>query len=257
MSIALAFFLIIFSIFLHELGHALYMKKYKIPIETFSVGLPFPLKIKFTSQKIFEGATVQFTPFLLGAFVSPTKEGEELHKSLPYIHQADIYGAGPLANIIFSGILGILYVILDITDGTFESKAFWTLGIFAAFTFLLCVFRKIFMRYLTVPIGLMLAVFVVWSMLGAPTESVGGPVSITQEVTKVAINIPQAIRIAMLLSLSIGLFNLLPLVPLDGGKILNTVVGKYLGKTVQKIHLIGTSIIFVCLVGIAILSDFF
>ncbi len=75
MTIALATFLIVFSIFLHELGHAHYMTKYGIPIEVFSIGFWFPLKIPFSSKKILNGAKLQITPFLLGEYVKPTKEG--------------------------------------------------------------------------------------------------------------------------------------------------------------------------------------
>jgi len=76
--------MVVFSVFLHELGHAHYMSKYGVPIKTFSIGFPFPLKISFRSKKILNGAKIQITPLIILAYVQPTDEGATMMLQLPY-----------------------------------------------------------------------------------------------------------------------------------------------------------------------------
>lgn len=255
MAIAFAVFLIIFSIFLHELGHALYMRKYGIPIKIISVGLPFPIKVKFSSKRIFDGATLQFTPFLLGAFVKVTDAGERMIKELPYKQQADIYGAGPLANLLFSGFLMILYRVLKSDVGFLQSL--WSYKQLVTVVILVILFlgREFFSRYLMIPLGIAFSGMVAWSIFKAPMESVVGPVGIVKIIREMATNVPEAILIALVISLSIGLMNTLPLMPLDGGRTFDVLIGKYLRSGTQSLYRGLTMSLLLLLFLFGLLSD--
>ncbi len=236
------------------------MRKYGIGIQTFSIGLPFPIKVAFRSKKIFDGAVLQITPlFLLGAFVKPTDEGEKRMKELPYKQQADIYGAGPLANILFSGILFVFYVLLKSRFGFL----FWQwgyeppiiTGIIIGISVALFWGRKLFSRYIMLPMGITYLGMIGWEIFKDPMKSMAGPVGIAKIVGG-ATNLPDAIFIGMLLSFTIGLCNTLPLIPLDGWRTCDALIGRYARRGTQFYYGIVTGVILFGLFGFAIFSDF-
>jgi len=254
-TIALAVFIIIFSVFLHELGHALYMKKYGVPIEIFSIGLPFPIKIKFSSKKILGGATLQFTPLLLGAFVQPTEKGEKKMSQLPYGQQADIYGAGPLANILFGGILLlIIYIILAIDRSglLWNYKLLVTMGGAVAMLFL---GRKLFSRFLLLPIGWFLFAITAWLMYQEPMKAMQGPVSTIKFVGEYSTGVYEAVLVAAVISIAIGVTNALPLYPFDGGRIMGAAL-KNQSEGLQITFKVTTGILAASLIAIALFGDF-
>lgn len=254
MTLALTVFLVIFAIVLHEGGHAFYMQKYGIPIEKFSIGLPFPLCIRFKSKNILGGATIQLTPLLLGAYVKPTEEGAKMLESRRYSECADIYGAGVLANLLFAYFLFLVYNILDSNAGLLPGlassesiKSVLALG-------LLFIFRKIFSRFLMLPLGTVIAALTIWSITQTPTQAVGGPVMLANIVGS-AVDIPSTILIAGVISWAIGVFNMLPITPLDGGKIVEALLMRFGPVTVNMYRNL-SFMLFLALIGLALFSDF-
>lgn len=261
MAITLTVFIVIFSVFLHELGHALYMRKYGIAIKTFSVGLPFPLKIKFSSEKVFGGATIQLTPLLLGAFVEPTEEGGKRMQGLSYYRQADIYGAGPLANLLFAAglLLGFfLYVqILTVSHLGFVA-VLWNMKIVVPLIILFGLYfgRKLFSRFLMHIAGIALLVLTAWLMFKDPTNAVMGPIGMGKLVGDFAVNYPKAIYLAAIFSGAIGAMNMLPLFPLDGGQSVNAFLRSIGMKRIGSVFTTVSGYMFLGLILWAITSDF-
>lgn len=254
MFIALTAFLVIFSLFLHELGHALYMKKYGVPIETFSIGLPFPIALRFRSKKFLNGALIQFTPLLLGAYVKSTSyKGEDPTALLSYKEQADIYGAGPLANFIFG--LSILLALGTWTN--WENTSAYLLNyrtlLMLAFLITFSIAPKWFSRYLMLPLGVSMMVLTVWLIFQDPGKSVSGPVGIAKIMGE-ASGVYTSLLISSFLSVSIGLFNTFPLLPLDGGRTMNALIGRY--PNLQAAYQLISAVILLMLFSFAILSDF-
>lgn len=261
MTIALAVILIIFSVFLHELGHAIYMQKYGIPIKTFSIGLPFPLKITFSTPKILNGATLQFTPLLLGAYVEATVEGAEKTKELSYFKQADIYAAGPLANFLFTALLlaGIFFYSniakapeASIQEAFLDTKFLIALGAFFAFYF----GRTLFSRFLMPILGVTLLFVTIWLITKDPTGSIMGPVGIGKAIGDSAVTYSRAIYIGAVISGAIGATNILPLCPLDGGQTVRTLLEKTGFVHISKVFTKVTQVMFIGLIILAFSSDF-
>lgn len=254
MFIALTAFLVIFSLFLHELGHALYMKKYGLPIEIFSIGLPFPIALKFRSKRFLNGALIQLTPFLLGAYVKPVSYKDiDPTNSLSYKEQADIYGAGPLANFIFG--LSILLMLGIWTN--WENALAYLLNyrtlLMLAFLATLSIAPKWFSRYLMLPLGISMMILTAWLIFQDPAKSVSGPVGIAKIMGN-ASGIYTSLLISSFLSVSIGLFNTFPLLPLDGGQAMNALLGRY--PSLQAAYQFVSVVLSLMLFSFAILSDF-
>lgn len=101
----LRFILILFvCVFIHELGHFLAAKMFKMKVPEFGIGFPLPFvpkaKIKLFS---FQGTDFTLNPLLLGGFVRFDNKEFNSYKALPKI---GVQAAG----VIFNFILGFLII---------------------------------------------------------------------------------------------------------------------------------------------------
>lgn len=250
MTIAIFVFLLCVSMFVHELGHALYMQKYGVRIKTFSIGLNCPLKIQFKSERVLGGATVQITPLLVGAYVEPAEDGVETLQSLPYKERADVSGAGPLANIMFAVLLVLVYKALLKGWDFFEPSTMIGVGVLAALYY----GRKILSRYIFLPLGIVLTASLVWGVIHDPLETVAGPIGIIKMATEHSSSVAEIVIFSVLISLAIGLMNLLPFYPLDGGRIAEALLQNRSERAQNAFRLVGV-VLLLLLVGLAFAAD--
>ncbi len=138
-------FILAFSITIHEFGHFIVAKLFKIPVEKFSIGFGPPLFRKQIGETDFR---IAYFPF--GGYVKMTgeEEGEVLKKKeknpekpapefgfydAPLIHRILVVFSGPLFNIVSAffvfifiyGIFGVYinpYMRIEITDNNFAQK---------------------------------------------------------------------------------------------------------------------------------------
>ncbi|AHH08080.1 RIP metalloprotease RseP [Borrelia anserina] len=132
MSIFLSVLSFSFIIFIHELGHFLFAKLFKVKVEVFSVGIGpslFKIKIKDTEYR--------FSPIFLGGYCK-LKGAEHLENELRLNRQLEadkdsifgisnfkkilIYFAGPLFNLIFALVIFIVIEMLGIVYPDYSSK---------------------------------------------------------------------------------------------------------------------------------------
>lgn len=209
-------FLLGFLVGIHEGGHFLVAKLCKVKVNEFSIGFgPAILKWQGTETKY----ALRIIP--LGGFVS--LEGEEAQFSdeerafcnASILKRIAIVSAGAIVNIIFALIA---YLIIS---GSFESTRIFakvTLeGVISIFT------NRITASDLTGPIGI--------SKIVAQTNG-----------------IKQFCYVLAVISMSLGVTNLIPFPPLDGGKILLLLIEavrrkKLKAETEAKISLIGLAIL--------------
>ena len=224
----LAFFSIFTVVVLvHELGHFLAARKAGVKVYEFSIGFPFSPKI----VTLFRHRETEFTLRLLplGGFVSFSKDGDEEAQDLfgaSSSYRALILSAGALSNICFAFLLLVsVYMLgkhLPMTAAISESaRAVWS-----------------------VVSGT--AAFLVNALSGhGSLDTMAGPVGIAVIAGKAAAKgILNALYFTGMLSLSLGIMNLIPFPALDGGQLvmllIETLRKKPLSvKTYQVVNTVG------------------
>lgn len=232
MIISVIAFIVVFTVvvLVHELGHFIAARKAGVKVYEFSIGFPFSPKI-FT---LFRYKETEFTFRLLplGGFVSFSQEGDEDAKELfnaSRFNRALIMSSGSLFNIVFAFLIFIpIFVIakhLPLVDATvLSAKTIWI-----------------------ITSGTVILIFNIFSGLSS-MEGLAGPVGIAlmagQAASKGFLNL---LYFTGMLSMSLGIINLIPLPALDGGQLIMLMVESIRRKplsikTYQITNLIGISL---------------
>ena len=229
-------FLLGFLIFIHEGGHFIVAKLCKVKVKEFSIGFG---KIIWQKQKKETKYTLRLIP--LGGFCNMEGESEEsddegsFSKASVWKRMAIIL-AGATVNILF-GILVYFLIIstvaiqfMDPAKDTIFNRIYY--GAKNTGVFIISIFESI----KTLFAG------------GIATDQMVGIVGISEVIVKTT-GIINYIYLLAVISVSLGVTNLLPIPALDGGKILILIIEIIRGKpmkveTEAKIQLIGFSIIF-------------
>ncbi len=197
-------------ILIHELGHLIAAKRLGIPVERFSIGFGprlWSIRRQETEYRI------SLLP--LGGYVLPKMESEE-----------DFFAIAPGKRILFSlggpviNILAALplFAILNIRDAGFGFRALTIEPVLQTVSTLVRMIESI-------------------PHLFASPENLRGVVGIVSEGAQFAGTDPlRVLSFLALISLNLALFNLLPLSPLDGGKVLLTVLER-IHRPLVRLHL--------------------
>ena len=218
-------FLLGFLVFIHEGGHFLVAKLFKVKVNEFSIGFGPSIWKKQGKETKYN---IRLLP--LGGFVD--LEGEQGNSdsensfskaSIP--KRMAIVLAGPLVNIVF-GILVYFLLILFI-------KSDFSLALFQTKEFLVSMFEGIKMLF-TGQVGV---------------NDFMGPVGISEVVVNTT-RVVDYIYIFALISLSLGITNLLPIPALDGGRLLLIIIEAIRRKKISErvemnIGLIGFSLLII------------
>jgi regulator of sigma E protease len=185
-------------ILLHELGHLVAAKRAGIPVAGFSVGLGPKLWTRRWGQVEY---SLRALP--LGGFVMLDVTDEEELRAIPLRKRLAFYLGGPLANLLAA--LPALAVLNGIASGA----SFYQLAVLP--------FRQVAASC--------------WQLLGvlaslpSHLESLSGVFGIVVEGGRLAQS-GKGLEIAISLSISLAVFNLLPIPVLDGGQITMAILEK-------------------------------
>lgn len=257
---------IIATVIAHELGHAFAMRACGVRVETISL-LGFPglgtinLHIK---SKWFPNTMWVVHPLVLGAYVE-ANEADML--PLAYKDQQYINGMGPMLNFIV-GIpcMAMGIAVLAAERGSLSAFLFAAAVMIAAcaISWLLWVLRRLLIEYAFMLIGGIALAFVFkhgFEMSSADLiKSAAGPLSTVAIVhegskqvsgTELVETISYCLFMTGIFSIGLGLLNLLPIPPLDGGNMIMQFMDSLLPKWASRVYFgLGT----VCVAGILLLS---
>ena len=202
-------FLLGFLILIHESGHFLIAKKCKILVNRFAIGFGPTIWKKQGKETLYELKAIPLGGFvsLEGEEKASEKEGSFSKASTP--KKIAIVAAGGLVNIIFGmlifWILSTIY-LGNLIDGLRNTGKYFVLTIESL--------KQLFMgnvgiNQLTGPIGI--------SSLVAQTNGIF-----------------DFIHLLSVISVSLGITNLLPIPPLDGGKILIYIIEGIIRKPLKE-----------------------
>jgi regulator of sigma E protease len=209
MTYLLTIALIGLLVFVHELGHLLAAKWVGIPVERFSLGFG-PVLWK----RRFGGVEYCLSAIPLGGYVMPQIEDEAAFFAIPMHKRIVFWLGGPAANFISAALL--LAVANTLVDGATLRG--------------LLVEPWVKVASLT---GQLLAVIPMLFMEPDKLSGVVGIVAAGKEV--MSDGVLSTLRFAILLNLNLAVFNLLPIAPLDGGKIFCALLEK-VHPRLAKLH---------------------
>ena len=225
MSYLLVFCTISLLITLHELGHLLAAKRMGIPIARFSVGFGR----KLWGFKI--GETEYWLSWIpCGGYVMPALKDDEAFEKLSLTRRIVFSLGGPVANIL--GAFVCLSLMNTIQLGlSFNSVIYLPLEQIYQMAIQICsIIPSLFSQpdHLSSIVGIVAA---------------GG--------THVGLSFVKLLQFSVLLNVNLAIFNLIPILPLDGGKIVMGVLRK-IHQPLRKLELPLTVGGWVLLMGLTI-----
>ncbi len=218
MAITLLVLLFLLSVALHEIGHAVAMHSRKIRFT--EIGFGVGPKVLIGPYRWLPGVYFAFGVFPVMAYVKVDREDLDYMVSLPINDQALINGAGIMANIFFAGVLGLIWVPLFSTRPILFQLGMegGIVGICLAVWF----YRYTFCNYVIPLVGSALFFELLRAVYMDPVGSVSnqGLVEPLRGIAQLVSGFGEAILIACCLSLILGVVNMMPIIPLDGGRII-------------------------------------
>jgi len=217
-------------ILIHELGHFLTAVKLGIPVERFSLG--FGPKLIGRRSK---GVEYRLSLIPFGGYVLPKVDDLDQFYSIPGRKRILFSLGGPAANFI---ITYICLLAINIPSYGFRPDMF-----------LVPLFQMVQMTA-----GVLISL---GTLFTNPTAMSGAVGIVSQGGEFVGGSVPRLLYFTAFLSINLGIFNLLPVPALDGGKILFAVLERMSIRT-RKLQLpvtIASILFLVVLMGFATVMD--
>lgn len=212
------------SVVAHETAHALAMRRMDIRMVEIGLGLRFwpRLTLPATSRRPF---TLSLSPWLITAYVQMHPDDEDRISRLTYRDAAWISGAGIIVNLVL-GIASL--AVAGLAQGQ------WLLAAVCGFmATLLWLGRRGFVAYIVPALALPMTGLFVWIFVDMYSQTAP---QVVGNLTDVLPNSPiSALTAAAVVSLVLGLGNLLPFAPLDGGRIVIDILHRRFGSRAKHI----------------------
>lgn len=236
--------LVLLTLVAHETAHALVLRKLGFRIVEAGLGLPFPPRIVLPATKRIP-FRLSLSPWLICAYVTPDPEQREAIDALPYTDIAWYSGAGVIVNLVTGG--GFL-AVLNAVNGRW-----FTCAVCVVVTVVVWLARRHVAAYVLPIMGLPVVVWLGYSLIqdvGTPE----GPVGLA--VALVSPTLYQAIIIGGLaVSLGLGVVNMIPIYPFDGGRIMDAALSRLFGSRCASMFRVVTGVLAGCFVMYSMLSD--
>lgn len=236
MNTFLAIMLGLLAITAHELGHYEAMRRCSIRIKEVSLlGLPVPFlpSIHYTRKETVWGVHL----FVIGAYVEAYSADEIKSKRL--WDQLYVSGSGPIANIVYAlALVAIAECVASFQTGQIEKAGIGLLvfGSAAGVVWLARRYIALVLPVLTIPI-LALIGYIIFGVnpITAVEGGSGGPIAVIANLTGAG-TVVDALLLAASLSISLGIINLAPLPPFDGGRIFGAILKTWFGERFENAY---------------------
>jgi len=209
MGYLLMFLMIGLLILIHELGHFCAAKCVGIPVRQFSIGFG-PKLWKFT----YKGTEYRISVFPVGGYVMPDIEALNDYFAFSFKGRVLFSLAGPFANITaaWAGLL-----LINLINSGFGFHSLVVLPV--------------------TQLGTMTAEFVqsIPILFSHPKQLSGIVGLVAFGGQQVGVDMVKLLSLSVLLNINLAFLNLLPLLPLDGGKIVLDVLHRF-RLPVQKLY---------------------
>lgn len=242
----LALLSVSFLVIVHEAGHLVEMRRRNVPIEEFSLGMSFGLPSFVFHTDLIPEVAFKISPCLLGGYVKPTETGAKLIEAMPLKDQAVIYGAGVCVNSWVFVILGIGLQV----HRKFHTRKFEIADAVVLFSAVLLWYKLWFCLFLIPVLGLLLLVQLIFK----GGKGLKGVIGAVQEARTTISSPRKAVIYLALISLGIALLNMLPLYPLDGGRLMHVYLS-YLSPSVAEVYRRGSAGVVVALIVLVTMND--
>ena len=218
--------LFLMAVFLHEYGHLSAMHKNGIKVNNLSIGVPIGPMIVIRHPKLCFGIPVQISPFLIMGSVRP--ENPEEIDELSFDKQLEIYGGGIVMNCLFS-----IFLLLSITKKLWVAVSCLILGI------VILKFRAKVCTYVLPLLSAFAVVIIPWLVMTAakmvPDAGQNSSLAL-QEIAEHVSDLRMAVLFASVSSVCMAVFNLVPLMPLDGGRLVLVYFKKWFPEKLIRVY---------------------
>lgn len=247
LGFALLFLALFIVIFIHELGHVVAFRRIGMEVDTMSIGLAWGPRITIKSKLLRRYAGANFTlilsPLVIAGYVKPSRPEQE--DELRADEKALVYGGGVIANLLLSIFIYAAItlmvawnssgkIVVAETVPLLGGQSIWLiLALFGLSALILCSAARFICRFIFPVIGfavLALLVFVLWRISANPSVLAQGGFIVLADQTEQASALGYFWAYVGYFSVILGLGNLLPLYPLDGGHIAMIHVKRFVPK---------------------------
>lgn len=103
--------MLLFTSFVHEIGHVLAFRHNHVKVETVTFGIPCKLSVEIYRDS--HGTLYMLSPFILGGVTSPDRRPDNMErlKSLDLWGKAEIYLSSIFFNLLFASALFFIYFV--------------------------------------------------------------------------------------------------------------------------------------------------
>ncbi|PIR69519.1 MAG: hypothetical protein COU47_03030 [Candidatus Niyogibacteria bacterium CG10_big_fil_rev_8_21_14_0_10_46_36] len=213
MILLVTILLLVCAVALHELGHAILMKRYSVTIKEICILGVGPKLFTFRWRRMFGDTPIHVRLLPIAAFVR-LKYPEET-ENLGYAQREHIYSGGIAMNFLFAGVLIFFVCCFGAFHGHFSlvliSIFFIVVALGGTLWFFPCIAGMCVLILGFISLGSLLYMVTVLS----PTETIAGPIGIGSYIAGIH-SYTAAVVFSAVMSANIGILNALPLGMLDG-----------------------------------------
>lgn len=213
-AILLGIGLLTFIVIVHELAHALAARALGVEVHEF--GIFFPPRLVTLGHVRGVAVTLNWIP--LGGFTRLVGEKEEAgphsFKAASLSRRLIILGAGPVSNLVLAYLLFLALALTSANYPAIDAPQ-------RAFDLLLATIGSVFAAFAAIPAALLS------DPTNPPVIGLPGVVALSGQAAELGAR--YFIAFVGIISTSVGLLNLLPLPPLDGGGMLVAVIERFAG----------------------------
>lgn len=261
---------------IHEGGHLFFMRRFGVKVEQFSIGF----KPHLYRRKLKDGMTFTVGALLLGGFVRPAEEGKKVD-DCTWWQRALIFAGGMLFNVVTAALALTAYSFIDgksLPDFGLNLSS-WPYAIAVpveAFSEMLHIWAVSpwliaqLLGDIAVAGGKEIAAVVIPTIQSSPSDlsekvaGVAGPVGIVQIISgtvapgmSVIDSLVKVLMMFVVISVSIAGFNLVPLMPLDGGHLAEIAIRRIGGIWAINIFRFVGQIVFLAIILLAFGADIY